>query len=297
MTSRVWFCTSFHAFAEVADSLRLLHGVGKVLGAVCTEEICPSTGRLHVQFAARFDTAIRIAAIRKLFGYSDIHCEKPRSVVAVVKYCEKFETWTGRRYTVGRDLILKAAQSLEDFQRALQDPRLTEKDLWKEFFAMMIRHHSAARRYRLLMTPTLRDTAPVVIIMTGPTGIGKSRLAFTCVEHVARFTLAIGGSDKSLFFDGYIGQELVVLDDYSGEIPYRLLLRLLDRHPITVQIKGGAVAWLPKMIIITSNLVPEQWYPMESLDPFYRRVTHHYTEIDIERDSDKIHDVIKYHFE
>ena len=39
------------------------------------------------------------------------------------------------------------------------------------------------------------------------------------------------------------------------------LKNLLDRYPMDVPIKGGRTAWNPELIIMTSNLPLELWYP------------------------------------
>lgn len=57
----------------------------------------------------------------------------------------------------------------------------------------------------------------------------------------------------NVWFDGYMGQKRVVLDDYrSYHLPFNFLLRLLDRYPIQVPVKGGYVNFIPEEIIVTS---------------------------------------------
>jgi hypothetical protein len=75
------------------------------------------------------------------------------------------------------------------------------------------------------------------------------------------------------WFDGYEGQKLVLFDDFDkGQISFRLLLRLLDRYPMQVPIKGGFVEWCPRVIYITSNLGPARWYPSEDYMVLHRRL-------------------------
>lgn len=63
------------------------------------------------------------------------------------------------------------------------------------------------------------------------------------------------------WFDGYVGQPIVIIDDYRGEYPLQLLLKLLDRYQMSVPVKGGFTEWLPKKVYITSNIHPNEWYP------------------------------------
>lgn len=62
------------------------------------------------------------------------------------------------------------------------------------------------------------------------------------------------------WFDGYLNQPIVIVDDFRGEYPLPLLLKLLDRYPMQVPIKGGFVNWCPKKVYITSNIRPDIWY-------------------------------------
>lgn len=78
------------------------------------------------------------------------------------------------------------------------------------------------------------------------------------------------------WFDGYDGQPIVILDDYRGEYPLQMFLKLCDRYSMQVPVKGGFVNWGPKKIYITSNLHPNDWYPDEdrfSISAMFRRLT------------------------
>lgn len=53
----------------------------------------------------------------------------------------------------------------------------------------------------------------------------------------------------------------MVLDDYDGGLPYDTLLRLCDRYPMIVPVKGGHVPFLAKRVISTSNIGWSEGYP------------------------------------
>lgn len=52
----------------------------------------------------------------------------------------------------------------------------------------------------------------------------------------------------------------MVVDEFTGWIDNESLKRICDRYPYMVQTKGGAVPFVAKRVIITSNLPPEMWY-------------------------------------
>lgn len=63
------------------------------------------------------------------------------------------------------------------------------------------------------------------------------------------------------FFNGYMGEEIVVIDDIKADsIPPKTLLRMLDQEPFTASIKGGQVFWWAKYIFITSIFNPKRFW-------------------------------------
>ena len=63
------------------------------------------------------------------------------------------------------------------------------------------------------------------------------------------------------FWDGYVGQANVVIDEFRGSVGISHLLRWLDRYPTIVEAKGSSVCFQATTIWITSNLSPDDWYP------------------------------------
>ncbi len=77
------------------------------------------------------------------------------------------------------------------------------------------------------------------------------------------------------WWDGYDGQEDVVMDDFYGWLKWSFLLNLLDRYPMLVPIKGGTKEFVAKRVFITSNKKPEMWYPNQiDIAPLVRRLEH-----------------------
>lgn len=120
------------------------------------------------------------------------------------------------------------------------------------------------RAIKVQLEPTMiKRTPPLIMWFYGNTGSGKTRKAVEIAEQLkARIWIS---NDSLKWFDGYCGQEVAVFDDLRRDIlpTWAFLLRLLDRYPLIVQIKGGFVKWEPKIIIITCPVPPEEcfkWY-------------------------------------
>lgn len=58
---------------------------------------------------------------------------------------------------------------------------------------------------------------------------------------------------------------VVIIDEFRGDIDVSHLLRWLDRYPVIVEVKGSSCPLVAEKVWITSNLHPREWYPM--LDP------------------------------
>lgn len=117
----------------------------------------------------------------------------------------------------------------------------------------------------------LNDPPPEVLWLYGSTGIGKTRYAYEIDAELD----SISFSD-SRFVLGYRGAPTVLIDDFRrGQYPFSSLLRLLDRYPIQVDVKGSSVDWSPKRIIITCPYRPEDEFAGEdeSIDQLLRRIT------------------------
>lgn len=122
-------------------------------------------------------------------------------------------------------------------------------------FAQWVQYRRSFEAYYQMKNSVLRDWATHVTVLVGPTGIGKTRFA---VQQAADDGYWTPGDYK--WFDGYTNHKIVIIDDYRGEYPLPLFLRLLDRYPMSVPIKGGFTNWAPKRIYITSNIQPRGWY-------------------------------------
>lgn len=101
-----------------------------------------------------------------------------------------------------------------------------------------------------------RDWVVDVQVFWGKTGRGKTRAVFEFIEHSEIYV-----HPGSSWFNGYEGQKVALFDDFNGsEFKLSYMLKLLDRYPMKVPVKGGFVNWVPKHIFITSNKDPKEWY-------------------------------------
>ncbi|AIF76280.1 Rep [Bat associated circovirus 9] len=111
-----------------------------------------------------------------------------------------------------------------------------------------------------------------VHVHVGPPGCGKSKWA----SEFADPEVTYWKPPRNKWWDGYASHEVVILDDFYGWLPFDELLRICDRYPLEVEVKGGLVPFLARTVIITSNKMPQEWYSSDAVphaEALYRRIT------------------------
>jgi len=74
------------------------------------------------------------------------------------------------------------------------------------------------------------------------------------------------GKDVSVPFlaegkiQGYKGESKVVIENYNGELPYDMLVRLMHNTPLRI---GAEIPWVCKELWITSRFPPDKFIPVE----------------------------------
>jgi len=117
---------------------------------------------------------------------------------------------------------------------------------------------AAAREYLKVKEP-VRNFKTVVHWKWGEPGTGKSRDA---EEESGGVCYSPPPTSMGKFWDGYDAHETVVLDDLEpGDIPYRVLLKLLDRYAYRVETKGSTRQMLARTIYVCTEDPPEAFVP------------------------------------
>jgi len=221
-------------------------------------------GFLHWQILVCYKKRCRPMAVKRDFGPT-VHCELARSDAAR-EYVWKDETRiAGTQFELGQ-LPLRRGNS-DDWSGILESAKAGRYDEIPP--DILIRSYHA---FKTITKDNLKPTAceRTIKVFWGTTGTGKSRRAWD-----------EGGLDAypkdpcTKFWDGYQGQEHVIIDEFRGSIGISHMLRWCDRYPVIVEAKHGACTFKAKCIWITSNLEPRRWYPdadQETLDALLRRL-------------------------
>lgn len=270
MTSRGWCFTDFEKDGEYWYWLGK-NAVGVVLAPkpiptdiryiIWSREKCPDTGRIHSQGYIELNSPMRMAGVKKLFKNDKIHLERRFGKREEARdYCLKEDTHVDGPYEIGdwEKGGQGARSDLIDLKRYI-DTGKSERDVVDDFPEMYIKYSTGIRRV-LEKKQTRRNWKTFVTVYYGKTGHGKSETAW---EH---FPDAYPKMATNKWWDGYDGDERVIIDDFRGAFEWEYLLTLLDKYPMLVETKGGTKQFLAKNIIITSAIHPALWYETKDGD-------------------------------
>lgn len=226
-------------------------------------EICPDSKREHYQGYIRFPNPRALMGVRKLFthtiklpsgnqGYPG-HWESCKGTEAQnVKYCSK-----------DSDLVIEFGKSeaaaKPDKQQGKRNDIVAVRKMISEGAGMkdVVLHCNSYQGIKIAETmlkyvEAKRNWAPEVYWIYGPAGVNKSRSAFEAC-HDPWMSL-----EDSEWFEGYDAHEDVIIDDFDETwCKYKRFLRLTDRYPCRVPVKGASRQFLAKRIFITCDSPPD----------------------------------------
>lgn len=222
------------------------------------EEVCPTTKKKHLQGFLQTTKTMRFAAIKKLCGYPGLHLEVLKgSFRDNERYCSKEGSYTclGQWVTQGQRT---------DLETVMDDIVETKGDLdhiMETHPEQYVKYHGGIDK--LCMAQQKKHSQKWMMvqthILTGRAGTGKTSHVFKKHGYDNVFTLD-SDADPKFLLDGYRDERVLLIDDFVGNIRYSTLLRLLDGHPMKLNVKNGRAYKAWHYVYITSNVAPALWY-------------------------------------
>jgi hypothetical protein len=270
----------FTLFAYDEAKLRHFSEFKTVKKFVCQEERSPETRRLHIQGYVAFDRRYRfneVIAITRFVGLPSAHVEGANgSEWQNYCYCTKSDTSTGRfRITKGefvRPRSAARAERSQEFSSMVDDIKrgksshyiaITYPKLWLQRSRGI---PALVNEFRIERSEPRSKLA--VCVLWGAAGVGKSFWARQyAVWHEKELYSMPPPSNGAVWFDGYNGEKVLLIDDMGCDaINPGLFLNLLDLYDLKVPVKGGFVEAAWDTVIITSNFHPDSWFRESLID-------------------------------
>jgi len=222
-----------------------------------------NTERIHIQGYIWFKSNVSHTTVKAFLALNDYHGTLAKGTLKKnFDYCTKSDTKLAGFDTVicgnvpsqGERTDLKAACEQVKERFGLQ--KLIEEEPM-----VYVRNHrgleKVAAHWARKRVPQMRMVT--TIVLHGDPDGGKSYTASQ--SDIDREIYNVPYSEgNTTWFDNYNGERTIVLEDFSGGISYRYLLRILDGYRLQIAVKGGffPAAW--SRVIITTNVNPQDWY-------------------------------------
>lgn len=239
-------------------------------------ERCPDTGKLHWQGFMVAEKALTLVGMKRDFDNAAHWEPRMGTVQQAIDYCKKPESRVLRgcphteiEYGVPPEELQKGRRTdLEQLaQRIVEGASM--RTVAEANPAEYIRYFKGMQALQAV-TLKPRSNPPEVTIIWGPPGCGKTRAVFD------EYPEAYFKDDSTKWWDGYQGQDVVLIDEFTGETPLKMLLRILDRYPFQGEVKGAYINISATKIFIASMIDPRDWYKeaddVRNIGALWRRV-------------------------
>lgn len=222
------------------------------------KEICPETKREHWQCFIIFKNGRTFTACQKFlwkFCVKKPHVEICKGTpLENVNYCKKDKLFK----TFGEEPVGQGARVDLEF---LKDEIVKGVPLDSIAMEYPNKYHAFGRTLSkiedIIFRKKFRTHMTTGVWIYGKTGVGKSHKAFQDFTPETHYLYPNDGG----WWDGYTGQEIVIFNDFRGEVLYKELLELCDKWPKVVRRRCREPApFLAKKIIVTSSLHPKNVY-------------------------------------
>lgn len=262
--------------------------------AVGQEEICPATQRKHWQLYLELNRPSKLPAVMEMLGMDKKldkgawHVEAAAgSPEANIDYCTKEASRApdGQQFQIGER---PGGEQGKRNDLALACKLVAAggiKRVAMELPATFVKYHKGFQELERQHRVTARDRSidPIVVVMWGPTGTGKTKRAWDFADkHIGN---VYNKDADNKWWDGYLGEQICIVDEIKDQVSLPTLLKWTDRYQLRQEIKGTMTQIAIYYWIFTSNYSPHEWFDKAGLDSraaLQRRITHEFniTELD-----------------
>ncbi len=249
-------------------------------GYICyQQEVGEKDGTPHIQGYCFFPVATTVGGCCKRLGNRAHVLMCDGSPESNREYCSKIDGTEVPDTFVERGIIPKGRghrRDIEAFCRSMIGGA-TRQELWADHPTYMICHYKGVEAYHA-DHPVERTKTPTVRVFFGATGTGKTEY-ITDLNRGHAYPLSRGMTGA--WWNGYDPRlhDVILIDEFHGDMKWGDFLLLLDKQPMYVQSKGGLIAVGDCDIYIATNKPINEWYRYNRWMPYaalVRRVTEYW---------------------
>lgn len=279
---RHWCFTSYTPIS----SLRTIDiDAQKIRYLVCNPEGCPKTGKEHLQGYVEFYDQLRRKQAQKRLGLLTAHMEPRKGTrEQAANYCKKEESrLPGTTFLeLGNFGTEQGART--DLQQMVDCIIETpdEYTVWRKTPELYLKFGNNAR-HAIAMEQSKqvgKYKKVEVAVIHGDTRTGKTRHVYDKHGSENVYTPIYSQSAGKFWFDGYAGQDVLLINEFYGQARTSVMQNLLDNYRLRLEIKGGTCVSNWSKIYITSNCHPKEWYshwesiPKKVEESFIERISY-----------------------
>lgn len=272
--SRSWMITAPAAVYSRADIEAALGGYDGVLGQLEEGTQGAEThdgGYRHWQLLVEHKSPIAFNTLRNKLPKAHLEMRKGPKASAIA-YVTKEDT-----RVEGED-PLRLGEIKPDERGKRSDLEHLHKEILtshRSFDEMLLEFPEAALHHNMVQHLVgARDRAGVgkqlrnvtVTYLYGPTGVGKTSYVF---DRTDGFANTFRVTDYTHPFDTYQGEDILALDEFTGDIPIPLMLNIMDIYPLLLPARYADRVAAYTQVYIVSNLTP--WNVWRMISPEHRR--------------------------
>lgn len=277
-----WCYTLFDYDFETFDMFQQLLDEGKADRVCYQEEKCPNSINTHIQGYIGFSKRRTFKNVKLLLG-NTAHIEVAKGTpYENFVYCTKISSSTGR-YKFQSGLFTEPTQGKRSDIAEAAEAIAAGRNIGELAIShptIVIKFNKGLERLCELQ-PYKRRTNLTVVVITGPTGIGKTRFVHDYAE-AQELTIYPKdlNSNNNYWFDGYEKKDILLLDDFhDNQVDIHTLKHWLDIYSFNIQRKGSYTIPNWNLVFITSNTKTQEWYPRATCEDraaIQRRIHHDY---------------------